>query len=110
MTAGAPREPPVAAEADFERQRDQAVGVQLVLRPPEGLPQQLLLPPPLAAACGNQAGGLQSPRRPGLTLTFWARRGLTWQGRGAGELAGQLELGGVPLHGGCDQQLEGSLE
>lgn len=32
---------------------------------------------------------------------------LTWQCSGARQLIGQLELGGVPLHGGSDQQLKG---
>lgn len=40
---------PVARETDFDRERDQTVGIQLMLRPPERLPQKLLFPPPLAA-------------------------------------------------------------
>ena len=43
--------------------------------------------------CGSRAGG----------TAVW----LTWQCSGARQLIGQLELGGVPLHGGSDQQLKG---
>lgn len=41
---------PVARKADFNGQRDQAVGVQFVLRPPEWFTQQLLFSPSFTAA------------------------------------------------------------
>lgn len=40
---------PVARVTDFDWERDQTVGIQLMLRPPERLPQKLLFPPPFAA-------------------------------------------------------------
>lgn len=40
---------PVARVTDFDWERDQTIGIQLMLRPPERLPQKLLFPPPFAA-------------------------------------------------------------
>lgn len=40
---------PVARVTDFDWERDKTVGIQLMLRPPERLPQKLLFPPPFAA-------------------------------------------------------------
>lgn len=54
-----------------------------MLWPSESLHDQLLFPPPFSAA---------------------------WQCCGAGELVGQLELRGVPLHGSGNEQLKGPLE
>lgn len=48
----------------------------------------------------------------GRTGALWGRGGrtrvwLTWERGGTSQFIGQLKLGGVPLHGGSDQQLEG---
>lgn len=40
---------PVTRVTDFDWERDQTVGIQLMLRPPERLSQKLLFPPPFAA-------------------------------------------------------------
>lgn len=105
--------PPVACKANFYWQWNQTVGVQFVLGPPEGLPQQLFFSSPFAAACRPKQGHNYScdniQQFTPFTLNV-CKFQLTWQSCRAGQLAGQLELGWVSLHGSCYQQLKWPLE
>lgn len=83
-----------------------------MLRPPEGLPQQLFFSSPFAAACRPKQVHYSRDdiqKFTPLTLNV-CKCQLTWESCGAGQLAGQLELGWVSLHGSCYQQLKWSLE